>query len=90
MQNQPLQPKQQDAQTGFIILLVSIVTIGIIFSTNGNRESNRDSSTPSTSVDAGTSRQEDEITRSRYAECVRQREAFGVDTSPCSQWAEER
>jgi hypothetical protein len=33
---------------------------------------------------------EDDITRRRYAECVRQREAFGVDTSPCSEWASER
>lgn len=32
----------------------------------------------------------DEITRRRYEECVRQRTAFGVDTSPCSQWANER
>jgi len=32
----------------------------------------------------------DEITRRRYEECVRQRTAFGVDTSPCDEWSKER
>lgn len=32
----------------------------------------------------------DGVTRRRYEECVRQRTAFGVDTSPCSEWAKER
>jgi hypothetical protein len=32
----------------------------------------------------------DDSTRRRYEECVRQRTAFGVDTSPCSEWAHER
>lgn len=38
--------------------------------------------TPSSSMDSETSR--------RYDECVKQRTAFGVDTSPCSEWAKER
>ncbi|HST51839.1 MAG TPA: hypothetical protein VLJ61_07485 [Pyrinomonadaceae bacterium] len=33
---------------------------------------------------------EAETTRRRYDECVRQREAYGVDTSPCWEWAKER
>lgn len=37
-----------------------------------------------------TDSRESETTRRRYEECVRQREAFGVDTSPCSEWANER
>lgn len=32
----------------------------------------------------------DDVTSKRYAECVRQRTAFGADTSPCSEWAKER
>ncbi len=42
------------------------------------------------SSDGTTGSRENEITRRRYAECVRQREAFGADTSPCSEWASER
>lgn len=33
---------------------------------------------------------EDDITSRRNAECIRQRTAAGLDTSPCSEWSEER
>jgi hypothetical protein len=44
----------------------------------------RSSSTPYTSS------RESSITRARNTECVRQRTAAGLDTSPCSDWAGER
>jgi hypothetical protein len=50
--------------------------------------SNANAPSPTLS-NADTSR-EDEITRRRYEECVRQRESADLDTSPCSEWATER
>jgi hypothetical protein len=37
-----------------------------------------------------TSSRESSITSARDKECVRQRTAAGLDTSPCSGWASER
>jgi hypothetical protein len=67
------------------------------YSTGGGGGSNHQSTQPGSNANAPSSApsnagdsREDEITRRRYAECIRQREAAGLDTSPCSEWATER
>lgn len=93
-------------QIGCLIVAVIFIVFALFCCSSGRKSSTYDSTyTPSsgggsTSVPSnsgstapsssnGASR-EDEITRRRYAECVRQRNAAGLDTSPCSGWAKER
>jgi hypothetical protein len=60
-------------------------------SSGGGGSTSAPSSSGSTAPSSsnGASR-EDETTRRRYAECVRQRNAAGLDTSPCAEWSKER
>lgn len=90
---------ERSATIGCLIAAAIFIALAFFCCSSGRNSSPPDSTyTPSgggstvapSSGGSAASPSESEITRRRYEECVRQRSAAGLDTSPCAEWSKER